>query len=105
MRIKPVQEVRRGQVRGSALRCLALLCLALGSGCGSSVDMAPMQSQVDELYRAVVEERIEDLLHMYSDEFYQHVPRSEWRETLVDISSTLGATGRARSSNRSSSRA
>ena len=92
MRIKPVREVRPKQVWGLSLRCLALLCLALGSGsCESSLDMAPLQSQVDELYRAVVEERIEDLLDMYSDEFYQHVPRSEWRDTLVDISTTLGA--------------
>ena len=60
------------------------------AGCGSSIDTTAMQYQAERLYGFLDYGDVDNMLNVYSDEFYEFVERSEWRDVLAGIYAVLG---------------
>ena len=72
-----------------ALQLLGIAPLLI-SGCGMSANKQAAESTATQLYKSISEKDWDAALGLYAPEFFQKMPKDQWRDILMNVSKKLG---------------
>jgi hypothetical protein len=62
----------------------------LMSGCGMSANQQAAETTATQLYKSISEKDWDGAIGLYAPEFFQKMPKEQWRDVLANVSKKLG---------------